>query len=551
MCVRACFSTSRSLRISLGVISVTATPARPARPVLPDAMQVLVRGERHVVVDHVRDVVDVEAAGRDIGRDQVLDVRGAELLHGAIALALGEVAVEQADLVPAPAELRLEHVGGSLGLHEDQRHDHVGLIEDLRQRVGLVRPGRLHVELADLRGDLRPGADLHGLRIVHVAQREPAHPLRHRGAEEQRLTLRRALPEDPFDIGRESHVEHAVGLIEDADADVCEGEGAPLDVVAEPAGGRDDDVRSLAQLLHLTSDRVAAVDRDAAQLMALAEPGQLVVHLDCQLSGGTEHERLYGAVTRIEPLDDRNPERRGLAAPGLRLTDDVPPRHRKRQRSGLNGRGHRVSELGNRVLHGDAQGELVEADRFGDECAQGLIDRRRSCRAGPCGERSTKPRARRRTQDDFSLPRIGAFTACGKIALMPCTRASARSSRRMPATRHPPCDHHATSANAAPAAAFVPRVVVIDLDGTTIDYRQQLHPRVRDAVRAVAAHVPVIVATGRMYRSSLPWAVELGVHEPLVCYQGALVREMPQDDGSPGQHDLRAAAPTGTGAHGA
>ena len=85
------------------------------------------------------------------------------------------------------------------------------------------------------------------------------------------------------------------------------------------------------------------------------------------------------------------------------------------------------------------------------------------------------------------------------------------------------------------AAGFVPRVVVIDLDGTTIDYRQQLHPRIRDAVRSVAAHVPVIVATGRMYRSSLPWAVELGVHEPLVCYQGALIREMPRDDGSPGQ----------------
>jgi Cof subfamily protein (haloacid dehalogenase superfamily) len=83
-------------------------------------------------------------------------------------------------------------------------------------------------------------------------------------------------------------------------------------------------------------------------------------------------------------------------------------------------------------------------------------------------------------------------------------------------------------------AAFVPRVVVLDLDGTTIDYRQQLHPRVRDAVRALAARVPVIVATGRMYRSALPWANELGTREPLVCYQGALARETPRADGSPG-----------------
>jgi Cof subfamily protein (haloacid dehalogenase superfamily) len=81
-------------------------------------------------------------------------------------------------------------------------------------------------------------------------------------------------------------------------------------------------------------------------------------------------------------------------------------------------------------------------------------------------------------------------------------------------------------------AGFVPRAVVVDLDGTTIDYRQQLHPRVRDAVRAAAIRLPVIVATGRMYRSALPWARELGVREPLVCYQGAMVRGMPARDGA-------------------
>jgi Cof subfamily protein (haloacid dehalogenase superfamily) len=83
--------------------------------------------------------------------------------------------------------------------------------------------------------------------------------------------------------------------------------------------------------------------------------------------------------------------------------------------------------------------------------------------------------------------------------------------------------------------AFVPRVLVIDLDGTTIDYRQQLLPRVRAAVRAAAGRLPVIVATGRMYRSALPWALELGVDQPLVCYQGAMVRGMPGDGGVEGE----------------
>ena len=82
---------------------------------------------------------------------------------------------------------------------------------------------------------------------------------------------------------------------------------------------------------------------------------------------------------------------------------------------------------------------------------------------------------------------------------------------------------------------FVPRALVLDLDGTTIDHEQQLHPRVRAAVRAAAKRLPVIVATGRMYRSALPWARTLGVMEPMVCYQGAMVRGMPGAGGEPGE----------------
>jgi hypothetical protein len=134
------------------------------------------------------------------------------------------------------------------------------------------------------------------------------------------------------------------------------------------------------------------------------------VHLDGQLSRRAEHQGLHRTVARVEALDDRNPEGRCLAAPGLGLTDHIPACHREGQRARLDRRGHGVSELGHGVLHGDTQGKLVEADRFGDDSTQGLIDRRRSGGTGPCAERSTKPRARRRTQDNVSLPRIGAFT---------------------------------------------------------------------------------------------------------------------------------------------
>jgi len=83
----------------------------------------------------------------------------------------------------------------------------------------------------------------------------------------------------------------------------------------------------------------------------------------------------------------------------------------------------------------------------------------------------------------------------------------------------------------APRPEVLPRLVALDLDGTCLDTQQRLHPRTRAAVRQVARRMPVIIATGRMYSSTVVWARELQVTAPLVCYQGAVVRELPDGDG--------------------
>ena len=70
------------------------------------------------------------------------------------------------------------------------------------------------------------------------------------------------------------------------------------------------------------------------------------------------------------------------------------------------------------------------------------------------------------------------------------------------------------------------RAVAMDLDRTILPETLELRPRLIDAVRSVAAaDVVPIVATGRMLRSSLPFALELGVTAPLICYQGALIAD--------------------------
>jgi Cof subfamily protein (haloacid dehalogenase superfamily) len=68
------------------------------------------------------------------------------------------------------------------------------------------------------------------------------------------------------------------------------------------------------------------------------------------------------------------------------------------------------------------------------------------------------------------------------------------------------------------------RLVALDLDGTLIGEDLVLRPRVRSAVAAAQAQgVAVTIVTGRMFAAARPFARELAVSGPIVCYQGAAI----------------------------
>jgi Cof subfamily protein (haloacid dehalogenase superfamily) len=71
------------------------------------------------------------------------------------------------------------------------------------------------------------------------------------------------------------------------------------------------------------------------------------------------------------------------------------------------------------------------------------------------------------------------------------------------------------------------RLLAIDLDGTLVNHDLVMNPRDVAAVKAAsAAGVTVVLATGRMFKSSLRFAEPLGLKGPIINYQGAVVREI-------------------------
>ena len=107
------------IRLPAGVssqsTSVTATPVAPGAAGAADAVHVglLVLGA--LVVDDVRDVVDVDAAGGDVGGDQHVDLAGAERAQRLLARALAEVTVHGGRGETALGEVVGDLLRGPLG----------------------------------------------------------------------------------------------------------------------------------------------------------------------------------------------------------------------------------------------------------------------------------------------------------------------------------------------------------------------------------------------------------------------------------------------------
>ena len=69
------------------------------------------------------------------------------------------------------------------------------------------------------------------------------------------------------------------------------------------------------------------------------------------------------------------------------------------------------------------------------------------------------------------------------------------------------------------------RLLATDMDGTLFGHDCRISERTRRALAAWEARGGhVVLATGRMFRATVPYARELGVRHPLVTYQGALIR---------------------------
>jgi Cof subfamily protein (haloacid dehalogenase superfamily) len=83
----------------------------------------------------------------------------------------------------------------------------------------------------------------------------------------------------------------------------------------------------------------------------------------------------------------------------------------------------------------------------------------------------------------------------------------------------------ATAADRALGTAEI-KLLVLDIDGTMAGLSNNIRESVKQAILAAESRgVKVAIATGRMYRSALPFHRDIGSTLPLICYQGAWIQD--------------------------
>ena len=332
--------------------------ARPARAAgAADAVGVGVGVVRRIEVDDVGDVVDVDAAGGDVGGDERLDAAAGELAEGALARRLRLVAVHDAGADAGALELLGQAVGAVTRADEHQRARRLAG-EEVDERLDAVaRDG--HEAVRDRAGLLRTRDVLVTARLARVALGDVEDLARQRGGEEHRLPVGRDAVHDLVDLRLEAHVEHAVGLVEDEDLDALEAHGATAREVAEAARRGDDDLR-LGDVPHLLAQRGAAVGAGDPEAAGAGDAGDLLGDLRGELAGRHEDQRGVRRGVGLEAVDDRDAEGEGLARAGRRLHQHVAAGERVGHDAGLDRERLGDAAALERCAHGVGHAEIGE-----------------------------------------------------------------------------------------------------------------------------------------------------------------------------------------------
>ena len=330
-------------------------------PSAADAVDVVLRLVGQIEVHHMRQLVDVDAAGGNIGGHQHAHLAALEARQGAGAGPLALVAVDGGGLDALLREPLGNAISAVLGSGEHQHLLPVVAADQMTKQLRLAVhiAGMEHMLHRCGRAVLRRGLQLHG--VVQQAGGQLLDRGLEGGREQQVLSFRRQQRQDLLDVTDEAHVEHAIGLIEHQDLDAIELDGVLLSQIHQPAWRGHQHIGAAAQAHHLRVDLHTAKHPVGAQIKVARIGRHVLTHLGRQFAGGGEHQGSHDVVASMgpmpQPLQHRQGEPGGLARAGLSRGHHITALQHCRNALLLNRRRRGVALLQHRLHDRPTQAE--------------------------------------------------------------------------------------------------------------------------------------------------------------------------------------------------
>ncbi|CAG4908924.1 unnamed protein product [Acidocella sp. C78] len=327
-----------------------------------DAVDVGFRHVRQLEIHHMRDIVDIDAARGDIGRDEHTDAAGAEQIERALALALALVAVDRGGADAGILEMAGDLVGAVLGAGEDDG----ALDRDIGQQPGelvlLFLGGEEENLLVDPVDRLRFDADGDLARVAQEFAGQGTDRLRHGSRKHHRLALAGQLRHDLADRRDEAEIEHLIRLVEHHGFNPVEADGAGGDMVEQAAGSGDQQVDTRFHTASLRAGFGPADDDGDRRAGKRPIGAGGIGDLGGKLAGGGENQRAAGARRRAgavgrDPVQDRQHEGSRLAGAGLGDADQIVAFEHHRDRTGLDRGGGFIGLLADGAQQGLGKAE--------------------------------------------------------------------------------------------------------------------------------------------------------------------------------------------------
>lgn len=369
-------------------------------------------------------------------------------------------------------------VGDTLGAGEDEDlvlvlaalHD---LLKMLDHAITLLGLGN---NLDDL-GDAVVGSQIHGtdVDLDEVGQEvggQVADLLGPGSRPHESLTIRANLTNDLANLGLETHVQHAISLIEDKIGHTTEVGLARLKHIDQTAGSGDTDLDSPRKIANLGTLGDTTVDAGIANTGRLAELGDFLLNLDSQLTGRSEDKddrTIAGSEERlsVDVNDGGKAVGERLSGTGLGNTDDIATRKSHGPALRLNG-GRSRETLGLDLVHNvtretslveglDRLGNVVTEDGNGVVCAE-LVD------------------LSRRAVGDARMLLVEGLLELGKSAHVPVLLLQTGTEGRHPVTAA------TTTVAAAAAASVTTTTAAISSAAASVSIRVTVEPDVSDLI---------------------------------------------------------------------